>query len=1118
MKKIFWSAVLVSFVFLAIFAIRTDPLKNRTGNKKKYFGKTKGGVEEEPPRYDRPGEAMLEEIALRSEIGKPFSYPDNWRMSALKQARQLLRLNKGSTLTWIERGPAQVGGRTRSLVVDPGDQNSWWAGAVGGGIWHTSDAGQSWTCQSDQLPVLSVTTLAICNTYPDIIYAGTGEGFYNYDAIMGDGVFKTTDGGSTWQQLASTAGDLHFRYVNRIVVDPFRPDTLFAATNQGVYHSFDGGTSWNEVFSNGSRIQQIVANPGNFRTLFFTSSTNGIYKSMDLGQTWQKTSEEITNQRRIEIAVSAADTNFVYAAATNSNYGLLGLFKSTDGGQTWIDLGNSTNWLGNQGWYDNTLVVHPFNPQIVYVGGIDLYKVNTAVSPATVTAISNWYGGQGLPYVHADQHDLITLSHGDGTFDLIATNDGGVFFSPDSGVSWQARNNNYDVTQFYDADRHPFEKKYIGGTQDNGTNVSLVNSGPDTYWTEVIGGDGFDCAWDKSNPDLVYGTLYDSRVYKSINGGDYFRLSADGLPESDIFHTPLTMDPHNSKKLFTISDKNKIYITRDGAQSWSAVDVSLDSLRRVKIAVSEKDSNVVWAASSSEHINVSLDAGQTFTTVSKGQGFPDAYVSGLATSPFDSATALVFFGVYGYGKIFLTRDFGNSWQDLTHNLPEVPVHCGLIMPYDSTEIWIGTDLGLFISYDEGQSWNYDNSNLPAVSVRRLKIVGREIVAATHGRGVWSVFNDKLDEQTIPTDPPLLADLNPPNPNTHILKIFFRTRGEYDSIQVRVNGSPIATLQGVPAYKDTFATYQSDVSDYLEVLVRGFKDTLQYDSDLKTLLVYEPVQQVNISFDSGQSDFSGDMSISQETGFASPSLHTEHPYQDKREYIALLQTPVLIRENLKLHYKDVALVEPGEPGSFYPDEQMWDYVTVEASADAEDWKMVITPYDCRFNEDWQVYFSNQMEGEQALYQSHDTTLSDFFTPGQYVYFRFRLHADDYTHGWGWAIDDVKIDSASSTAIGGISELPIKFELMANYPNPFGDVPAGSGNHSRTTISYALSKQSHVRLTVYNTLGQKVRQLVDRKQSKGRYKVVFDARNLSSGLYFYTIKAGNFYAVRKMLLIR
>jgi photosystem II stability/assembly factor-like uncharacterized protein len=1110
--------VFLTVVFVAVLAVpRISPwlMKSEDENIPEKIKRLYGeGEEGKAERQDRPDQALLYEKMLRSEFGKPFSYHGNWRFSALKKAREMQSARqKSAAEDWVERGPSNIGGRSRAIVAHPNNPAIWWAGSVGGGVWKTEDAGAHWRPVTDDMPALSVAALVVCPGKPDILYAGTGEGFGNYDGIVGDGIFKSEDGGEHWRQLEATAGEYDFRYVNRLVVHPLHSDTVLAATNNGILRTLDGGESWEKVLS-ASHVQQIVANPQNFNTLLAALLSEGIYKSTDMGTTWTKVSEEITDHRRIEIAISPTDTNYVYAAVANSDGGLKGFYQSTDGGNTWINKGNSTNWLGKQGWYDNTLVVHPFDPQVVFVGGLDLYQVDLH-NGMQVVAISNWWGGNGLPYVHADHHCLTAIPNNDQTFALLDANDGGIFYSPNGGVDWESKDNGYNVTQYYDGDRHPFLNQFIGGSQDNGTSISPVDPDAQSSWHKVVGGDGFDCAWDYYDPYNVYATLYDSRIYKSTDGGNRFTSINNGLPESNIFHTPLVMAPLNPQKLFTVSEQNKIYLTVDGGQKWHGYDVNLGGHRWIRIAVSPVDTSVVWIAGSSGTINVSHDGGRTFQTVTRPDGSPDAMLTGLATHPSDSATALALFGVYGYGKIFRTRDFGNSWQDLTHNLPEIPVHCALILPYDTTQIWIGTDVGLFISRDNGQSWQYANGNLPAASIRRLKIINKEIIAVTHGRGIWSLHDENLPELVVPVLPPELKAINPPHPRLNTTKIFFRTRAAYDSVHVDINDETYARLPQVRAYLDTFVVVKVEPPDYLDVQVIGFKDGRSYFSNAMQQMIYEAVDSVNISFNSGFSDFYGDLTIDKPQGFSTAGLQSDHPYKDMQDYVAILGTPLKIGEKYHLIYKDIALVEPGEEGHFYPDQQMWDYVTVEGSTDGENWRILITPYDARLNKNWLSYYNDSKNPDDGLYVQHDIDLDDFYSAGDYVYLRFRLHADPYTHGWGWIIDDVHIAPAGATGMAE-STPPVSFKVWEAYPNPF---------NPSTTIRFTLDRTEKVSLKIYNAAGQLVRTLLDDAMHyKGNeYRYIWHGRNdfgnpVASGIYFFKVETPHHHTVRKMVLLR
>ncbi|MBN2425743.1 MAG: T9SS type A sorting domain-containing protein [Calditrichaceae bacterium] len=1090
--------------------LRTELLEQKIAKKSK-------------PKFDKPDRAFQEMIEERSEIGKSFSYSGSWKFDAFRHAKLNNRsLKKSTALNWVERGPGNVGGRTRSIAVHPDNPDIWWVAAVGGGIWKTINAGENWTAVIDDMPVLSATTIDICQSNPDILYAGTGEGFWNYDAIVGDGIFKTTNGGASWEQLPSTVSNIKFKYINRIIVSPADPDIALAATNTGVYKTENGGDSWREVYSNNdtTRIQQIIANPLNFNTQYITVNgqykaginPGGIYKSTDGGETWQKISDKITGHGRIEMAVAPTDTNVIYASAEGNGSGLLGFFGSKDGGQTWTNFGDEPNWLGSQGWYDNTLIVSPLDANEVFAGGIDIYKATINDTSADIIKISNWYAGAGFPYVHADQHYFKTIQTSPKNFTIIAANDGGIHASYDKGNNWVELNNNYNVTQYYDADMSPSTYEFIGGTQDNGTNRSPRLPEFDSRWMMVVGGDGFDCVWDKTNPLIVYATLYYSRILKSIDGGYIFNSINNGLPESNIFHTPLAMDPKNSEKLFTWGENNAVYYTENGGENWNSVTINTYSSSRGKIAVSLSNSDIVWAGNTSRYLNVSVNGGTSFTEVADN---PDvhAYLTGLATHPTLDSTAYMTLGVSGYGKIYRTSDLGQTWENITGNLPDVPVLCLLVMPFDTNELWAGTDIGLFVSYDNGSSWEYQNEGLPAVAVTRLKIVGQNIVAATHGRGIWSVFRPELSAG--PLLAPVLNDLIVPNPNTGELKIGFFNSADYDSVHILVNNSVFRKLYNLKAATDTSVSYLSMPPEDISVRITGFYTGNSSEGQEQNCAIYSAINSYNENFNDGVSDFFGDFTTGAVSNFSTLLYHSEHPYSNSQNYISCLRYPINIVTGSSISYQDVAIVEPGEPGAFYPDQEMWDYVTVEGTIDGENWAILIPPYDARYNNDWLSAYNAGEPGTESMLQTHATNLEEKYGTGQKVYLRFRLYADEYMNGWGWAIDNIVISNTS-----GISDenetIAYQFNLIGNYPNPF---------NPSTTIRFTLEKSEPVTLHIYNALGQLIKTVYDNQTMKAGVvqSALWDGRNnsgsrVASGVYLYRLQAGENVSTKRMLLIR
>jgi photosystem II stability/assembly factor-like uncharacterized protein len=355
--------------------------------------KVKGIIKtDSPDKFDE----LHAKIRTAPGDAKP-AYIRNYRFNELSKAKAFASLSKSSNnrvmtdLNWIERGPSNVGGRTRAIVVDPDDATykTWFGGAVGGGVWKTSDGGSNWIPLTDDLPNIAVTCLEMAASNTNVMYAGTGEGFNNADAIEGNGIMKTTDKGATWTQLASTATDVNFAFVNRLAIDPTNENIVVAATNTGIHKTLDGGANWSKVYPTG-RILDLRVNPLNFNTIF-AATTQGVIRSFDAGDTWELPEKAKILGGRIEFAPSLSDTNRLYASVDSSPNKI---YATTDGGTTWIEVlegdGSDKAWLGAQGWYDNTIGVHPYNENIVYMGGIDLWQADiTADSIFGITNITD---------------------------------------------------------------------------------------------------------------------------------------------------------------------------------------------------------------------------------------------------------------------------------------------------------------------------------------------------------------------------------------------------------------------------------------------------------------------------------------------------------------------------------------------------------------------------------------------------------------------------------------------------------------------------------------------------------------------------------------------------------
>ncbi|MBB3701064.1 hypothetical protein KMW28_19940 [Flammeovirga yaeyamensis] len=347
-------------------------------------------------KADKPDKflSILRDMKTRKGESSP-SYLMGYKSKELTKSLKVggfSNARTANTVQWIERGPGNVPGRTRAFALDPddADMNTWFAGSVGGGIWKTTDRGQSWTNLTPDLPNIAISSLVIAPSNHDVMYATTGEGFGGSAGfIKGDGVLKSVDGGTTWTQLTSTVANEDFQNTNRIIVDPNNENNIVVCTSNdplwasaftsGIFKSTDGGTSWTKTMEATEYVQQVIADPNDFNIQYAAVRSRGVFKSTDAGATWTNSSSGLSAGGRIELAISPKNTDYIYASIAGSGVNSTdgNLYYSEDAGATWIasKTTGSVNFLGGQGWYDNTIAAHPFDEKVVYAAGVNIFKI-----------------------------------------------------------------------------------------------------------------------------------------------------------------------------------------------------------------------------------------------------------------------------------------------------------------------------------------------------------------------------------------------------------------------------------------------------------------------------------------------------------------------------------------------------------------------------------------------------------------------------------------------------------------------------------------------------------------------------------------------------------------------
>ncbi len=712
-------------------------------------------------------------------------------LEARKQAEKMKQSAAGKSTPWQLAGPVNTGGRITDVVAPQQSVNTIFAGTANGGIFKSADGGSSWIPVFDDQLSLSIGDLEMDPGNPEIIYAGTGEANAGGGSVAygGLGIFKSTDGGNSWQHK----GLENSQYIGRIRVHPRERQKLFVAAmgklfgtddQRGVYRSLDGGDNWEQVlFINDSTgCIDIAINPEHPDTVFaamwqrlrfpwgrtYGGMGSSIWRSTDGGDNWQQLGNGLpapaSNIGRIGLAIAPSNPQVMYAIYADDPGYFLGVYKSIDGGENWSQVNDwaLSNLYSSYGWWFGNIRVHPDNPDMVYAMGLDIYR-----SPD---------GGQNWSVIsnaiHVDQHGL-EITGGFNTR-LIAGNDGGIYISNNNGASW-SHVESLPISQFYTCEvDEQYPQRAYGGTQDNGTIRTMTGQVND--WAEIFGGDGFYVIVDPQNNQNVYAEYQYGNLYKSTNGGGWFSYAMSGISGSDRhnWNTPVVMDPNNSSVLYY--GTQRIYKSTDGAGFWQAISGDLSDgpatgqLPYGTITTIAADGDVVYAGLDDGNVWVTQNGGSSWQNIS-GE-LPQRWVTRVATDPDNAAVVYVSFSGFRQddflSHLYRSEDYGANWQDISGNLPEAPVNDIIVDPDRDSTLYAGSDVGVFVSRDLGENWAVIGVDLPNVPVTDLRLHSgsSNLVAATFGRSMYridlaAIFSSTPEPAQLPSQHQLAQ--NYPNP-------------------------------------------------------------------------------------------------------------------------------------------------------------------------------------------------------------------------------------------------------------------------------------------------------------------------------------------------------------------
>lgn len=693
-------------------------------------------------------------------------------------------------------GNQPVSGRITSIAADPFDPNVIFVGTAGGGVWRTTNSGATWQPLTDNVPsltpVMFIGSVAVARSNTNVIYAGTGEASNSPLSFYGRGILKSTDRGLTWQLLGTSVFDR--KVVSKIEVDPTNPDRVFVAVagggingtfgGNGVYRSTDGGLTWTNVTAGaiaGSVNQpfsDLVLDPNNPQILYAAigningSALNGVYKSTDGGTTWAQVGATLprgTSVGRIKMAIAPNNSQRLFVAYSNPtagvNFGnLAGMYRTDNAGNTWLNLTPTTpNYMQNGGFYASSLAIHPNNHNVVYAGGFG----------GTGALIQSTDGGIGWNAIHvgadgngphADHHALGF----DGIGRLLNGSDGGIMRleNPIPGnYQWLQLNGStinpggwLNTIQFLGIGLHPTNPDIaFGGSRGNGVSQFQDNLG----WTQRQNGDFSDVAFSRQNPQRLYtagpiAVLGPTAFFRrSDDGGVTWTNAVSGITVTDPQNPfpPFVVDPNDGNRV--VFGTNRVYLTTNGGTNWSAIStvgsggwVTNAPIDALAIAASAPQT---LYASAGGRIYVTADNGASWTERLPLPADSGAIFTDIEVDPGNAQTVFTTVGRFREGTItgsvFRSTNGGSTWTDITANLPNTPVWTFAFDPRTASPTddvyYVGTDQGVYASFDQGTSWFRYGVGLPTVQVRDLEFnVARSILAAgTHGRGMWQIVPD-----------------------------------------------------------------------------------------------------------------------------------------------------------------------------------------------------------------------------------------------------------------------------------------------------------------------------------------------------------------------------------------
>ncbi|MEN0005252.1 MAG: T9SS type A sorting domain-containing protein [Bacteroidota bacterium] len=806
---------------------------------------------------EAPAAAPADKLAEKHEpydaLFLQRSYPDDYfdidKLVSGIESAQLKNLEKsdipGFDSDWVTRGPGNLGGRVNTIAVHPTNEDIIFAGFARGGVFRTKDGGQNWESLFDDQAYLAIGDIEIDPSNPEVIYVGTGDPNISGYPGIGNGLYRSTDGGDTWTFL----GLREQRIISKIIIHPENPDIIYAGCmglpferneDRGLYRSVDGGQTWTQILyvADEAGVIDMVMAPDdsdmlfaagwdrirNNRESYIAGENGGVFRSVDGGDNWVKLSNGLPQGTvcRIGLTISKMTPGRLWAMYVNPDgFQLQGIYRSDDYGENWVSInddfiagGLSGKALGGFGWYFGKLRVNPQDDNDIFLLGVDLWR--------TLDGGQNWYltTPPWFQYiVHADKHDLVFTEQNN----ILLATDGGAYRTNIEAFEWEDIEN-LPVTDFYRVAYNPHQSDwYYGGAQDNGTSGG---ASVEQEWLRIWGGDGFQAAFHPDSSNFIYAESQFGGIVLSTDNGFNWDSATEGIDTLDQRNWDMQyiLSPHNPDIMYT--GTVRMYKSTDNGFFWFPISSDLtdgetSEFRRASITTVQESPitpGLLYAGTVDANVWRTDNDGGNWINITGD--LPNRYVTDIKASPnFEDWLYVTHSGYRDNDfspRVHRSKDRGLTWEPIAGDLPDLAINDIYVLPdYDDNILFVATDGGVYGTIDGGENWDRIGENMPFIPVYDLEwnVERNEIIAGTFARSIMTYPIDDILEandivSSVAEDQAIVEEFKLwPSPARSVVNVSFALSSIQTSYNLNVLNQNGQLVQALGQFDDGASTVQ-----------------------------------------------------------------------------------------------------------------------------------------------------------------------------------------------------------------------------------------------------------------------------------------------------------------------